>query len=383
MVRLISAGGVNVTGVLAQSATAQTGTVASVWWEGRSLLDGLGVITRISDVRGRQLRTVLAIEHPCLACAVRHDLLRAIREAAGRGARALDVVLPPGIDPAPVHAVLREQATSERLVPAQLLVALNERTALIDLAGSELLAARGWDVTPGDSTYVAESLLRRIEAAHTLLLDHRPTGELAELLSSVAPDAQLTSTVGPPTTRRDDDPRPGWDHALDRASGALGSGGRATWRGRFYCTVIWRARRPIHPERLLDTLPKIADMTLRIRGSLWLPRRPDDRIALDHAGPGLQLRRDGRWAAAGSPAAYAALPAAERRRAQHVWTHRYGDRRHELVAFGEIDRLDPARLWQLLDGCLLEDRLDLPLSWASTLPDPLAAHLGYHGPEAA
>ncbi|WP_330479013.1 transposase [Streptomyces platensis] len=39
-------------------------------------------------------------------------------------------------------------------------------------------------------------------------------------------------------------------------------------------SVAWRARRPLHPQRLADTLPTVMAGVLRGRGHLWLSSRP-------------------------------------------------------------------------------------------------------------
>ncbi|MBP2363632.1 hypothetical protein JOF59_006124 [Streptomyces clavifer] len=55
-------------------------------------------------------------------------------------------------------------------------------------------------------------------------------------------------------------------------------------------SVRWRARRPVHPQRLADALAKVMRGVTRSRGHLWLSSRPDSVVTWRSAGAHLDLR---------------------------------------------------------------------------------------------
>jgi G3E family GTPase len=60
-------------------------------------------------------------------------------------------------------------------------------------------------------------------------------------------------------------------------------------------SVLWRARRPAHPQRLADALANVMRGVVRSRGHLWLSSRPDSVVTWRSAGAHLDLREAGRW----------------------------------------------------------------------------------------
>lgn len=333
--------------------------------------------------------TVLALAHPCLACAVREDLAGCLDAVAVGGIRSVAVILPPGMDAGPARAALR--AATSRWDLRQVTVR-DGATWDTDATGDEVLSDRGWQLYPGDDTGVSDALLRQLEGADFIVATGPETAAAASLRRRLAPGAARL-TVG------------GGANLIDGLAAAAQCEpatvtGRALLRAKYDDTlgdrgfvivppardepavVLWRARAPLHPERLQQVLPELVDLSLRTYGCLWLPRRPADRVALDHAGIGLRLQRAGRWVAAEGPEAWLALGDAERAWCDKRWSLRYGDRRHELVAILRYgcDHTDAARLLELFESCLLaDDDAQRPIDWAAHMPDPFQSHLGEPG----
>ena len=91
----------------------------------------------------------------------------------------------------------------------------------------------------------------------------------------------------------------------------------------------WAADRPLHPARLHAALDELADGVIRSSGRLDVADQPDAVVGWDSAGESLLL---GPIAACHTP-------------------HRS---RHSSLAFLGDD-LDPVYLYDVLDGCLLDD----------------------------
>ncbi|WP_148589610.1 GTP-binding protein [Streptomyces sp. WAC01526] len=135
-------------------------------------------------------------------------------------------------------------------------------------------------------------------------------------------------------------------------------------------SVLWRARRPLHPQRLADTLPSVLHGVMRSRGHLWLSSRPDSVVTWCSAGPHLELREADSWLEAGTSRAWKTASPQRRTLASWFWHDYYGERRNEITFTGTD--LDDQRIRSTLDSALLTDT-ELSLGregWTST-PDPL------------
>ncbi|MFI9645178.1 GTP-binding protein [Streptomyces sp. NPDC052040] len=60
-------------------------------------------------------------------------------------------------------------------------------------------------------------------------------------------------------------------------------------------SVLWRARRPLHPGRLADALDAVMHGVVRGLGHLWLCSSPDAVVSWHSAGAYLELREADRW----------------------------------------------------------------------------------------
>ncbi|WP_251076498.1 GTP-binding protein [Streptomyces benahoarensis] len=68
--------------------------------------------------------------------------------------------------------------------------------------------------------------------------------------------------------------------------------------------MVWRARRPLHPESLADTLPTAMAGVVRGRGHLWLASRPAAVVTWRSAGPHMELHEAGCWLEPGDDSAW-------------------------------------------------------------------------------
>ncbi|MEU4095841.1 GTP-binding protein [Streptomyces sp. NPDC026673] len=135
-------------------------------------------------------------------------------------------------------------------------------------------------------------------------------------------------------------------------------------------SFVWRARRPLHPQRLFDVLGTVMFGVLRSRGHLWLCSRPESVVGWRSAGPHLEMAESGRWLQEGDAPAWRAASAQRRTLASWFWHEQFGERRNEIAFTGTL--LDHRRIRTALDAAVLDDaELALgPRSWAS-VHDPL------------
>jgi G3E family GTPase len=135
-------------------------------------------------------------------------------------------------------------------------------------------------------------------------------------------------------------------------------------------SVLWRARRPAHPQRLADALANVMRGVVRSRGHLWLSSRPDSVVTWRSVGAHLDLREAGRWLEPEETLAWQAATPQRRTLASWFWHDYYGERCNEIVFTG-MD-LDERAIRLALDEVLLTDH-ELAQGrdeWAAVL-DPL------------
>ena len=134
---------------------------------------------------------------------------------------------------------------------------------------------------------------------------------------------------------------------------------------------LYTARRPFHPQRLMDILGKNFFPVIRSKGYVWLSSRHNYASLWSQAGPVINIGYAGTW--------WATVPKDEwpddsvlRQEIQALGEPEYGDRRQELVFIG-ID-MDRHAIWTQLDAALLT-REEMALGWEQwqSFPNPFVA----------
>ncbi|ANS63265.1 cobalamin synthesis CobW domain-containing protein [Streptomyces lincolnensis] len=232
---------------------------------------------------------------------------------------------------------------------------------------------RGEPLTP------AEVAVRRVEAADALVVpapaDGTDDGRVSETVALAAhlnAHARLVA-LGPGGELPDELARP------------LPSGTEERWRARWepvavpragrdadggMTSVLWRARRPLHPERLADALPEVMWRVVRGSGHLWLCSRPDAVVTWRSAGGHLELKEADRWLEPADTDAWEAASPQRRTLASWFWDDYVGERRNEITLTGP--GLDPEAIHRALNAALLTDaELSLGREGWTAVPDPL------------
>jgi G3E family GTPase len=252
----------------------------------------------VSDVTGVVERTEIALEHACVTCAVREDVVPTLRRLASAG-RWESVVahLPVGADARQVCLGLADDAVAaHRPRVASVLVGVDAGAAETDLVGDDLLRERGLHASTDDGRGVAEVLARLIEYADaTVLVGGRTTTGVGLVETLARPGSHVLADVAELDARRlvgDGRHRPedalAWV-APDRRGPLPDVTAPGVWR------VDLRSDRPFHPDRLLADIARLGGWPHRSRGCFWLPTRPDRMCAWDGAGGQLSIGVEGTW----------------------------------------------------------------------------------------
>ncbi|WP_019873528.1 CobW family GTP-binding protein [Sporichthya polymorpha] len=247
------------------------------------------------------------LEHTCLSCALRADIVPTVVRVAAQQPAAIALVLPVTADPVPaVHALARLRGDGVRVRAT--VAAVDAHRFEWDLLGNDLLAERDLAFTPEDRRSVGEALARQVESADVLALDGdlgRRASVLLDHLVGGEPrrvgllDLQPADVLDPATPFS-------WigrgDPARARPTGAAADCG--IW------TVDLQSWRPFHPHRLREQLERLGTGPLRARGYFWLPTRSGMRFVWDGVGGQLSVGDVGSWA--GPPSTRLVITGTER-----------------------------------------------------------------------
>ncbi len=327
--------------------------------------------------------TTVRLDHGCVSCTLREDVLPVVRALGARPDVDLVVLhLDPALTPEQVcwallHVVSGPgPVTDEETGTVDLrgvIAALDGATWLTDVTGLDDVADRP-DLAgvPDDERTVAQLVVDQAEFADLVVVDPAgaATWELLRteaVLARLAPRALLVAEPDERLLLRDlpTDARRG---RTDPVHAPLLTGEPPLTAIADIGLTLITARRPFHPERLHTALDHLLDGVVRARGRIWLATRPADVLWLESAGGGLQIGHIGTWLDTDDDAWRQADP--ERRAAAALhWHPRWGDRMQQITVL-TCDG-DPEAIRAALHGALLDDAEVAAGAdaWAA-LPDP-------------
>jgi len=267
------------------------GTVVLRYDLGPSSDDGLRRV--VSDLSGVLEDVTIELEHVCLGCAQREDVLPTIEAiAASSRWEHLVLALPVTADPVPVAAALRAQAEELRVSFSGVLTLVGAATLTDDLFGDDLLSERGWALTREDERSVGEALASQLDAADVVVTDHVLSATAQTVLLHVCGPEVATLLLPEVDGRALAHPR--------HTGGPVRYDLRSATRPPVADTAdVWTLElsspHPFHPQRLLERIEDLGTGRLRARGTFWLPTRPETTCAWDGAGGQLCIGDVGEW----------------------------------------------------------------------------------------
>lgn len=285
---------------------------------------------RVGGWDGQVYDDLLELDHDCVSCTVREDLVPTVERLAGDGRWDSVVIFPPPaaspIGPAHQlhHAWVGKELTSARLASVASFVDLD---ALVeDLFGDDLLDDRGLALGERDRRSVGEAVAEQLEFSDVVVAV--PGAGLAggEAGRSVLGEQVLRRMVAPSTRCHLDwteldpatllavthdhrvacdrvDPLRVWPIHHDAPThhdGSVrhhepprrdehGDEHSAVW------TLALTSSQPLHPADLQEQLEELGTGRIRARGYFWLSSRPDDACAWDASGGQLSIGTIGGW----------------------------------------------------------------------------------------
>ena len=339
--------------------------------------------------------TEVVLEHGCVSCTLREDLLPLLRRLHQRDSVDEIVLrLDPLVEPEALSWAIDNVIVADmpgfvdgpagRDVQITATIAcVSEMGWLEDATGDVTLAEAGMGVDDDDRTLAqlavgqvafADALI--IAAADPVMRDAWQSARLMAVLRRVAPRApilmelpqrRLTAVTVMQLLRAiPDDARRGridgpHDPLLRHQPPLVDECGVGI--------VEFNADRPFHPERLHEALDALLDGVVCARGRLWLATRPDQAFWLESAGEALKVAEGGGWLAAMDADEQDEQDPERRAMAALRWHPEHGDRHSALVVI--THRADTDHIRHALNGACLDDHEMAagPRAWAH-FPDP-------------
>lgn len=250
------------------------------------------VLTRtVSDVTGIVEQEETQLEHACVSCALREDILPTLERLA-RDDRWSSIVsgLPAATEASQLaHVLATDSRLARHLKLSNVIATVGAADVARDLLSDDLLRERGVHSNPHDDRGVGEVACAQVEFADVVVLDDNPGAQGTDLLHALArpgapvvigadrlDGAQLTAD------RHHNSLATAWcSPELDVELPPLGAS--HAWR------LDLRSPRPFHPDRLLDQIERLGSGAHRARGCFWVPTRPGDMLEWSGAGGQLSI----------------------------------------------------------------------------------------------
>lgn len=244
------------------------------------------LVRTVSDLGGVVEHEEMPLDHVCVPCAIREDIVPALQRLAAQGRwRSIIAGLPVSAEATQVCRSLGwNPSNAPQPSVAGVVAALDGARIADDLLGDDLLDERGLALSPEDRRGVAEVACSLVEYADAVALTAAAAdAEWSLLRTLVRPGAAVLADtslldaealIGVVRSQADVERWVAPSRAGDLAPVAAGG----AWR------LDLRSDRPLHPLRFRDELAVIGAGPRRSRGCFWLPSRPDHLCVWDGAG---------------------------------------------------------------------------------------------------
>ncbi|MFC3243029.1 ribosome hibernation factor-recruiting GTPase MRF [Gordonia humi] len=349
--------------------------------EHRMSLDGVDTLT-IDDVE---------LEHGCVSCTLRLDLLPMLRVLhRDADVERIVVLLDPAVEPEQLAVEVAGTIVEAPDVPdapagvdvviTSTLCGVDARSWLQDATGDVTLT-EAEVTTLEDERTLAQLAVAQVRFADAIVIEGADGVEsgydlarLHAVLTRLAPAAGMRTLNSQQALTREivegslGSMTPGTPHGRPtQPFDPLLIGGPDLEEDCGVQLVSFEADRPFHPERLHDRLDVLLEGVVAARGRMWFASDPDDVMWLDSAGGALSILHVGTWLACVDD--HSGVDAEHRAMAALRWDPEHGDRHIALTVL--CHRADPHEVRQaLVEALVTDDELARGRPYLTGLPSP-------------
>ncbi|WP_435299439.1 GTP-binding protein [Timonella sp. A28] len=257
------------------------------------------LIRIVSDNSGILENVYLDLEHACIPCAIREDIIPTLTRLTHTNTwESIITHLPVSADAQQICRVAHWDSSLELNI-SSVVVAVDNATLTTDLRGSDTLQDRDIHCSHEDERGVAEVLCGLVEHADLIAL-----AENAEATEDTTtwdflralPRPEVPIVRGLENLQAQQLVEAAHDHKASEAWIAHVRKARhdALVGGESW-VLDFCSDKPFHPERLLNNIERLGTHDFRARGCFWVPSRPDAACMWDGAGGQLSIGTWGTW----------------------------------------------------------------------------------------
>jgi len=335
----------------------------------------------------RTEETLVEMSNGCICCTLREDLLKEVSRLAREKRFDYLLIESTGVsEPLPVAQTFsfadEEGRSLQDLTRLDTMVTvIDGKNFLQDYRSQDDLRDRKLAIGAQDDRGLGDLLVDQVEFADVLvisktdLIDEATLYEVKGVLNALNPQAEivLSSDADVPLSKLLGTERFNMEKAMRSPAWIQELNNEHTPETEEYgiSSFVFRARRPFHPERLLECLNnKQWDSVIRSKGYMWLATRNDYGCMWSQAGASCRIEPAGKWLATVPEDQWPAQDEQGRKFFQKQLVGEYGDRRQEFVVIGQDLVKDKIR--SSLEKCLLTDaEMELgPDAWKQSMTDP-------------
>jgi G3E family GTPase len=329
-------------------------------------------LVKQGDARlSRTEEKLVEMQNGCICCTLREDLLKEVAALAKAGRFDYLLIESTGIsEPLPVAETFTfEDENGQSLASVArldtMVTVVDAANFTADYLSTEHLLQRGLAVSGEDRRSIVQLLVEQVEFADVLVLNkldlvsELDAGRLTDLLRKLNPRARIVSSSYGKVELKEILNTGLFD--MEEAQNARGwleePRGTHVPETEEYgiSSMTYKARRPFHPARLMDSVirsPSFWKSIYRSKGFFWLATKMEIACSWSQTGKFINYEAVGKWGAA-VPRHLWPDNEESRREILQSWAEPWGDRRQELIFIGVS--LDKARIEATLEGCLLTD----------------------------
>ena len=281
-------------------------TMSSMLWDMPAVVAIRHVIEPVTQQLSRYVSSIdgpietahIDLEHACVGCAIREDILPTIARLAREPQwRSIVACLPLSAEADHLSAAISRDPAVSRYVKLTSVVAAVPSEGLADhLLDDQWLGDRGLNTGPSDPRCIGEAACAQVEYADVVVAsgmdDHVDKDFIHALIrptSSVVIGSENLDVSALVKGRHVSSQAYAW--RSPRSSFRLPSlGASRAWR------IDLESDRPFHPERLVDQIATLGGR-YRSRGCFWVPTRPGMANTWDGVSGQVSIGQHSLWAA--------------------------------------------------------------------------------------